>query len=479
MAKTGWNNLLVGINRAMECAMRLSDSDDAGKNFIFELGRNVDADGIGMVSLEVEEASIDVSSICLGLSNSKVKYYDNYEYILKSLFIIDEKLAVKLASNNTVHINFASEKKKISQELSNSIIKELYIRPNIHEGKLCSAVFVINPSNKPSSSVIDEFLCAVSNVYGAFGKMNQLSTERKDDVELESLSRLASIYLIMYLIDIQDNTYTTISTIPTIEALFKPEYSHDAGRQMTNIMNNIADETFLDDITAFTDLLTLPLRLYGKNTIDREYVSKLNGYCRARFIVYSYDRMGSVKKVLFAVENIDEEKKKENRLLYLSETDLMTGIRNRGSGEAKVRALMKEGIGGMMCLLDVDKFKKINDTYGHDAGDQVLIDLARYIKMSFNNDDVVLRLGGDEFSVYSPNINNKKAAKKVIDNLFEAVSHIRIGGVDDSRVTVSLGAVFVEDDSDITFETVYHMADECMYKSKAADTSKCTFYDEL
>ena len=63
------------------------------------------------------------------------------------------------------------------------------------------------------------------------------------------------------------------------------------------------------------------------------------------------------------MEVIDEQKRREKKLLYLSETDSMTGINNRGSGERKITEFLEKKKGGLFCLLDCDKFKKINDTY--------------------------------------------------------------------------------------------------------------------
>ncbi|MBQ6967561.1 MAG: GGDEF domain-containing protein, partial [Lachnospiraceae bacterium] len=129
---------------------------------------------------------------------------------------------------------------------------------------------------------------------------------------------------------------------------------------------------------------------------------------RARFVVVERDNDGTLLSVLFMVETIDEEKKARDRLLYLSETDSMTGINNRGSGENKVRKLLLDGDGGMFMLLDVDKFKSINDTYGHAAGDKVLISIAECMRRAFRNNDVMMRLGGDEFAAFAPMVYTRE-----------------------------------------------------------------------
>ena len=92
---------------------------------------------------------------------------------------------------------------------------------------------------------------------------------------------------------------------------------------------------------------------------------------------------GKINQIVFAIELIDEEKQRENHLLYLSETDAMTKLNNRGGGEKKITELISEGTEGMFCLLDADKFKSINDNFGHDVGDKVIIAIADCLKKAF------------------------------------------------------------------------------------------------
>ncbi len=67
------------------------------------------------------------------------------------------------------------------------------------------------------------------------------------------------------------------------------------------------------------------------------------------------------------MECIDDQKKREDKLLYLAQTDIMTGISNRRCGEKMIERVLNNKVSGMMCLVDCDKFKSINDTYGHMA----------------------------------------------------------------------------------------------------------------
>ncbi|MBT9779109.1 diguanylate cyclase [Clostridium sp. MCC353] len=103
------------------------------------------------------------------------------------------------------------------------------------------------------------------------------------------------------------------------------------------------------------------------------------------------------------IEDDMEELQKENRRLNkLAETDWLTGVYNRGAVENKVNELIDKEKNGVMLVLDVDRFKEINDMFGHIVGDQFLKDLARLLKMMFFKNDIIGRVGGDEFVVFIP-----------------------------------------------------------------------------
>ena len=133
-----------------------------------------------------------------------------------------------------------------------------------------------------------------------------------------------------------------------------------------------------------------------------------------------------------------------------------------------------------MCrfFLDVDHFKKINDTFGHKVGDSVLQVVALRIQDSIRDSDAVGRYGGDEFLVVLEEINQNAdataVAKKIIQNI--AVSTL----IDDNllHVSISVGiAIYPEDTHDA--ETLIGLADEAMYQSKRSGGGAYTLFSEL
>lgn len=99
---------------------------------------------------------------------------------------------------------------------------------------------------------------------------------------------------------------------------------------------------YLSSVLEFVDLSTLDRRLMETNTIVHEFIGIVSGWCRERFIKVDSDEKGRPWHVLYCVEVIDEQKRREKKLLYLSETDSMIGINNRGSGERKITEFLEK-----------------------------------------------------------------------------------------------------------------------------------------
>ena len=127
--------------------------------------------------------------------------------------------------------------------------------------------------------------------------------------------------------------------------------------------------------------------------------------------------------------------------------------------------------------MDCDKFKSINDTYGHAVGDKVIIAIADTLRKSCRDDDVVLRLGGDEFAVFIPGMLDKERAEAFFDRLFSNIEHIDIAEMNGKHILLSLGACFYDGMDCITFDQLYRRADTAMYDSKKKQGYSATIFD--
>lgn len=304
-------------------------------------------------------------------------------------------------------------------------------------------------------------------------KKVERSTFMKNDIMRYkyTLNALSEIYISLHIFDLQEDVLYPIKTNQYIEmwsANFK-----GSQEKLRNVMNNITSEEHLDLITEFTDLSTIEERMNGHKVITTVFRGKVNGWCKARFITIDDYEKNKLRYVVYAVECIEEEKKKENHLLYLAQTDLMAGIFNRGYGERMISELLAEHHAGLFCLFDVDKFKHVNDKYGHLVGDEVLIAITDALQKVKRKDDVIMRLGGDEFAAYFVDITSEESASNVINCFFKEISKIHVEPMTE-EISVSLGAVLYQ--TGLTFDSIYKIADGGVYESKLNKGSSYTFH---
>jgi len=158
-----------------------------------------------------------------------------------------------------------------------------------------------------------------------------------------------------------------------------------------------------------------------------------------------------------------------NKYLYrISSRDHLTKIANRRFFEDTVNKILKTKIDekASIILIDVDKFKFINDTYGHDAGDLALVHIAQLMQKCTREGDLPARLGGDEFVIYIKDCG-PKSLHRVAENLRKAVEDSPIVWAgNEIPLTLSVGIVNHEIDGKITLTELLKFADEAMYVSK-------------
>lgn len=193
-----------------------------------------------------------------------------------------------------------------------------------------------------------------------------------------------------------------------------------------------------------------------------------------------YDEQGRAVRAIGFMENVqDETEAKKAMQVYRDQArrDLSTGAYNKEATRLLVSHILS-GRGDSLhalCMLDVDRFKQINDRYGHLAGDTVLRELAAAAHRLVRESDLVGRVGGDEFVVFLTGVRDRSAAEAKAEELCRSAAQIVYG--DDTPCSVSLGiALFPQDGRD--FETLYQHADEALYTSKQRGGGRYTVYGE-
>ena len=357
-------------------------------------------------------------------------------------------------------------------------IKSLVAYPLTVKNKIIGFFGVDNPDIEETVE-IKAFLSMASSYMVSMLRRRNTFFKLQKEAAIKSYQAIAQIYLSMHRVNIQTNAFETIKTHGIIECNRTSSTNTDFQQQAWAIADATVTEDYVEEVKAFTDLATLEQRLENSIFIEHEFVGKTAGWCRHQFIVADRDAKGHILHVIYTIEIINEAKKRENHLRYLAQTDMLTGLNNRGSGEQKVKELLQQGQPGALALIDCDRFKSINDTYGHMAGDQVLIALAEAISKGTRKGDIALRLGGDEFAIFMSNIEHKEKAKIRIQHVFDEVNKIHIPQIYDHPIHISIGVTFFHPETPMEFDLLYQQADKALYESKRTLGSIATFYEDI
>ena len=158
-----------------------------------------------------------------------------------------------------------------------------------------------------------------------------------------------------------------------------------------------------------------------------------------------------------------------------ADTDRLTGLTARMSAQEEIEDHLKTDGHGVMMLLDLDRFKSVNDRLGHQMGDKVLTDVATDLKKMFRNSDVLSRLGGDEFVVYLKSVPEKEWALQRASQVVREVRRWVGNGTTNIQVTASVGIVMT-DMVARNYDDLYRAADIAMYTAKSEGGNKALFY---
>jgi len=181
-----------------------------------------------------------------------------------------------------------------------------------------------------------------------------------------------------------------------------------------------------------------------------------------------------------AFQNITLRKRHESVLQSQADRDPLTSVYNRRYFENKVAEKIKnahiKNSSFAILMIDADKFKDINDTYGHKIGDKILIELASVCERNLRQEDVVARYGGEEFVVFVDNVD-KDTAITVANRLKKAICDVVV--YSDDKIPVSVSAsigVAISGISD-NVSVMIKMADDAMYLAKQNGRNRVEMYD--
>lgn len=304
-------------------------------------------------------------------------------------------------------------------------------------------------------------------------KHKELETAYGELVEFNSIVQgLQSIFDSCYYLDLTSDKFLEIKGNRAMRKVFTSGRS--AREAMLAYIRSDAHPDYWRSLFEFSDLNTLTQRIKDKPYITIEYESRTMGWIRGYLVPAQYNQDSEPTHFLYVCEIIDEEKRMQNHLQKIAETDGLTGIDNRASGERKISAYIQNRHPGAFGVLDCDDFKGINDNYGHGIGDKVLITVANSLKEAFGSRNVVLRLGGDEFAFYLLNCTTTTMLTSMVSKFFTILDTVQIPQMKGRRISVSVGAAIYKGHSGACFHELYEAADQRLYESKRFSGNRLT-----
>lgn len=221
---------------------------------------------------------------------------------------------------------------------------------------------------------------------------------------------------------------------------------------------------FVENLFVFILIIILvikPLKIYIENIEDKEKLNVAGSY-EFKYLALTYNNIYELN-----TEN-------EAKLSYRAEHDALTGIINRGAFDRLKQVLRTKQVPIALMILDVDKFKQVNDQYGHEMGDKVLKKVAKLLEDNFRATDHPARIGGDEFAVILTDATEEM--KPVIEEKVQNINNVLLNPENDMpKVSLSVGIAFsasgFEDD-------LYKKADSALYVTKENGRCGYTFYEE-
>ncbi len=185
--------------------------------------------------------------------------------------------------------------------------------------------------------------------------------------------------------------------------------------------------------------------------------------------------IAELRGVVVNVRDMTNSKNLERSLRYQALHDPLTDLPNRRLFEAELaRALPPESLLGVL-FIDLDGFKQVNDTYGHDVGDDLLVQVSQRMQFCLRETDMLARIGGDEFTVLLDPIENMSEAMLIAERIISVIQPVFKLEHHEIFVNASIGVVLEEDG--ITSDEIVHRADVAMYQAKRSGKGKVVFFN--
>ena len=279
--------------------------------------------------------------------------------------------------------------------------------------------------------------------------------------QLNILDSMAEIYNNVNLIDFHKMTEQSLRAegMPELDLDFEV---YDHTNMTRKMMNNIVPDQ-LTAFTRFTDITSVQERLTNRKSITGEFVGRFGGWFRAQYITVEADKNHVPWRVIFTIQDIDNDKRREEHLVRIAMTDELTRLYNRRCYEEDIQEYKKRGLSENFGILsiDVNGLKTANDSKGHAAGDELIKGAADTLMLTVGARGKVYRTGGDEF-IALVNSDSFEALKDQIKVRMKSFKGVLV-----DSLSMSVGYASIRDYPDAGIEELEKIADRQMYEDKS------------
>lgn len=307
----------------------------------------------------------------------------------------------------------------------------------------------------------------------------RLTIAREQEHQAVFVKATEQMYENIYELDITHNCAASEATEQYFESLGVPK-----GTPYDEALCIIAEKQIKSEyqqgyVETFSREHVLEVYSQGTENLNYDFMTSADGlnyyWMRINAHIFTWQDDGSVRMLIYR-QNIDAEKQREQFMLEKMQQDSLTGLYNKAAAQEHICRMLEDSSGKVaFFVLDIDEFKQVNDSYGHAAGDLVLIKFADALRAHFDKHDVVGRIGGDEFVAFMEVEDSDEAAGKAKELAGALCMYVETdSGM--CGVTVSIG-VTVASSTDIDFETLYKNADHALYQSKRNGKNGFTIFE--
>lgn len=253
------------------------------------------------------------------------------------------------------------------------------------------------------------------------------------------------------------------------------EYCNEAIKNMNGAAKIRSSENFLDYGSANKRKIKysylIPLNQQGKQ-IGAIFIENHEDYKENQFELEFFKLV--IKNIAIALQNCIYH----DEITYMAMKDNLTKTYNRNYMKMHLQKQIDSNKKFALALLDIDFFKKFNDTYGHDFGDIVLKEVSQFIKKSIKESDEIYRWGGEEFVIYLNNAEVKNVYER-LNNIRDNLSRHKIKNDKGIEVNVTASFGLVSSESGKTIDELISLADKALYHSKETGRNKVTLYEDI